>query len=210
MSNSYTDINDLLLLYNPHVVFYIIFVMTHFYYKLTEIELFNTFFFKIGDYYLLYKNLWILSDMLIMNSVVIFFSSNSTYLFRINSLHIEIRTPRVSNTIRTLFLSSAFCLCNSLHHFRFDRLVLSGQHQDLLTDNFLHRDITHTIQIFISDLMQWENYRRQNSQLPVTEGAPPVITWSRSLKAKQEELEAYDKVGTLMSRHVFFGFIIDR
>lgn len=45
MSNSYTDINDLLLLYNPHVVFYIIFVMTHFYYKLTEIELFNTFFF---------------------------------------------------------------------------------------------------------------------------------------------------------------------
>lgn len=139
-----------------------------------------------------------------------FFSSNLTYLFRINSLHIEIRTPRVSNTIRTLFLSSAFCLCNSLHHFRFDRLVLSGQHPDLLTDNFLHRDITHTIQIFISDLMQWENYRRQNSQLPVTEGAPPVITWSRSLKAKQEELEAYDKVGTLMSRHVFFGFIIDR
>lgn len=49
--------NDLLLLYNPHVVFYIIFVMTHFYYKLTEIELFNTFSFKIGDYYLLYKNL---------------------------------------------------------------------------------------------------------------------------------------------------------
>lgn len=144
-----------------------------------------------------------------MNSVVIFFSSNSTYLFRINSLHIEIRTPRVSNTIRTLFFSSAFCLCNSLHHFRFDRLVLSGQHQDLLTDNFLHRDITHTIQIFISDLMQWENYRRRNSQLPVTEGAPPVITWSRSLKAEQE-LEAYDKVGTLMSRHVFFGFIIDR
>lgn len=45
MSNSYTDINDLLLLYNPHVVFYIIFVMTHLYYKLTEIELFNTFFF---------------------------------------------------------------------------------------------------------------------------------------------------------------------
>lgn len=148
--------------------------------------------------------------MLIINSVVIFFSSNSTYLFRINSLHIEIRTPRVSNTIRTLFFSSAFCLCNSLHHFRFDRLVLSGQHQDLLTDNFLHRDITHTIQIFISDLMQWENYRRQNSQMPVTEGAPPVITWSRSLKAEQEELEAYDKVGTLMSRHVFFGFIIDR
>lgn len=46
--------------------------------------------------------------------------------------------------------------------------------------------------------------------MPVTEGAPPVITWSRGLKAEQEELEAYDKVGTLMSRHVFFGFIIDR
>lgn len=37
-----------------------------------------------------------------------------------------------------------------------------------------------------------------------------MITWSRSLKAEQEELEAYDKVETLMSRHVFFGFIIDR
>lgn len=47
MSNSYTDINDLLLLYNPHVVFYIIFVMTHFYYKLTEIEIFNTFFLRL-------------------------------------------------------------------------------------------------------------------------------------------------------------------
>lgn len=192
------------------MLYFILFLWWHIFIINKQKSNFLIHFFKIGDYYLLYKNLWILSDMLIMNSVVIFFSSNSTYLFRINSLHIEIRTPRVSNTIRTLFFSSAFCLCNSLHHFRFDRLVLSGQHQDLLTDNFLHRDITHTIQIFISDLMQWENYRRQNSQLPVTEGAPPVITWSRSLKAEQEELEAYDKVGTLMSRHVFFGFIIDR
>lgn len=66
------DINDLLLLYNFYVVFYIIFVMIYFYYKLIEIKFFNIFFFKISDYYLFYENLWILFDMFIMNFVVIF------------------------------------------------------------------------------------------------------------------------------------------
>lgn len=66
------DINDLLLLYNFYVLFCIIFGIIYFYYKLIEIEFFNIFFFKIGDYYLFYENLWILFDMFIMNFVVIF------------------------------------------------------------------------------------------------------------------------------------------
>lgn len=42
---------------------------------------------------------------------------------------------------------------------------------------------------------------------------PTVCHWRNSSHdnvAEKEELEANDKVGTLMFRHVFFRFIIDR